>query len=107
MIRTPIWPETFAFYNRLLRQHGSSRLAVVVVSVDPERATLSPEPDLRGQGFELGWDPQGALAARLQAAALPTAVVLDRAGRIVLVLAGAVPGSTRSLEDSVRDALAE
>lgn len=103
----PTWSETFAFYNRLLRQHGSSRLAVVVVSVDPERATLSPEPDLRGQGFELGWDPQGALAARLQAAALPTAVVLDRAGRIVLVLAGAVPGSTRSLEDSVRDALAE
>lgn len=103
----PSWPETFALYNRLLRQHGPERLAVLVVAVDPERATLSPEPDVRVQGFELGWDPQGALAARLQAAALPTVIVLDRAGRIAFVRAGPTEGATRSLEDSVRDALTD
>jgi hypothetical protein len=59
--------------------------------MDSERATLSPEPGLRPRGFDLGWDPQGALAARLQAAALPTVVILDRRGRITFVQAGAPP----------------
>lgn len=102
----PGWPETFAFYNRLLREFGPDRLAVVVVSVDPERAALSPEPDVRAHGFELGWDPQGALGARLQAAALPTVIVLDRDGRIFFVQAGPAEGRARSLADSVRAALA-
>ena len=100
------WSESFAFYNRLLREYGPDRLAVVVVAVDPERAALSPEPDVRAHGFELGWDPQGALAARLQAAALPTVIVLDREGRISSAQAGPAPGAARSLADSVRAALA-
>lgn len=103
----PAWRETFSFYNRLVREHGPEHLAVFVVAVDPERAALSPEPDLRADGFELGWDPQGALAARLQAAALPTVVVLDRAGRIAFVQGGPAAGAARALEDSVRAALAE
>lgn len=103
----PAWRETFAFYNRLVREHGPARLAVFVVAIDPERAALSPEPDLRADGFELGWDPQGALAARLQAAALPTTVVLDQVGRIVHVQGGPDPGGTREVEEVVRAALAE
>lgn len=103
----PGWPETFAFYNRLLREVGPDRLAVIVVAVDPERAALSPEPDLRTHGFELGWDPQGALAARLQAAALPTVIVLDRDGRIAFVQSGPAEGAARSLTDSVRAAVAD
>lgn len=99
------WPEAFAFYTRLLQQHGPDRLAVVVVAMDNERAALSPEPGLRGQGFDLGWDPQGALAARLQVAALPTVVVLDRNGRVAFVQGGAPPGSTVAIEDGIRRAL--
>lgn len=103
---TRSWPETYPFYARLLREHGADRLAVIVVAMDNERAALSPEPGLRGPGFDLGWDPQGALAARLQAAALPTVVVLDREGRIAFVQADAPPGATQALEDGIRRALA-
>ncbi|MBL9099898.1 MAG: TlpA family protein disulfide reductase [Myxococcales bacterium] len=103
---TERWPETFAFYTRLLQQHGPDRLAVVVVAMDNERAALSPEPGLRGRGFDLGWDPQGALAARLQVAALPTVVVLDRQGRVAFVQGGAGAGSTVAIEDGIRRALA-
>lgn len=103
---TRSWPETYPFYARLLREHGPDRLAVIVVAMDNERAALSPEPGLRGPGFDLGWDPQGALAARLQAAALPTVVVLDREGRVAYVQADAPPGATRALEDGIRRALA-
>jgi hypothetical protein len=102
----PGWAATFAFYNDLLREHGADRLAVVVVAVDRDRGVLGPEPDLRVHGFELGWDPQGALAARLQAAALPTVLVLDRDGRIVHATGGPAPGSPGALTDAVRAALA-
>lgn len=100
------WAESFAFYNRLLQQHGPDKLAVVIVAMDSERATLSPEPGLRGRGFDLGWDPQGALAARLQVAALPTVVVLDRGGHISFVQGGSPPGATQAIEDGIRQALA-
>lgn len=99
------WPETYPFYARLLQQHGAERLAVVVVAMDSERATLSPEPGVRGPGFDLGWDPQGALAARLQVAALPTVVVLDREGRIAFVQGAAPAGATRSIEDAIARAV--
>ena len=99
------WPETFAFYSRLLQQHGPDRLAVVLVAMDNERAALSPEPGVRGRGFDLGWDPQGALAARLQVAALPTVVVLDRNGRVAFIQGGAPPGSTVAIEDGIKRAL--
>lgn len=103
---TRSWPETYPFYARLLHEYGADQLAVIVVAMDNERAALSPEPGLRGAGFDLGWDPQGALAARLQAAALPTVVVLDREGRIFFVQADAPPGATQALEDGIRRALA-
>jgi hypothetical protein len=99
------WSESFAFYNRLLQQHGPDKLAVVIIAMDSERATLSPEPGLRARGFDLGWDPQGALAARLQVAALPTVVVLDRGGHISFVQGGSPPGATQAIEDGIRQAV--
>jgi len=62
-------------YARLAETHGED-LAVVVVSLDRDGWQSPVAP------YVLGWDPEGALAARLQAAALPTVVVLDREGRI-------------------------
>ena len=102
---TDRWSETYPFYARLLQQHGPERLAVVVVAMDGERATLSPEPGVRGPGFDLGWDPQGALAARLQVAALPTVVVLDREGRITYVQGDVPRGEARAIEDAVARAI--
>lgn len=101
----PSWQASFTLYNDLLREHGAAHLAVVVVALDHDRSILSPEPDLRVHGFELGWDPQGALAARLQLAALPTALVLGRDGRIVHVAGGPAPEASRGLADAVRAAL--
>ncbi|MCA9717138.1 MAG: redoxin domain-containing protein [Myxococcales bacterium] len=97
------WPETYAFYNRLIEEHGPEQLAVVLVALDNERSSLSPEPGTRGPGFELAWDPQGALAARLQAAALPTVIVLDREGVMVHAQGGGPAGATEILEGRVRD----
>ncbi len=97
------WPETYAFYNRMITTYGPEQLAVVVVVLDNERSALSPEPGTRGPGFELGWDPQGAVAARVQAAALPTVIVLDREGALVHHQGGGPTGATATLEGRVRE----
>jgi hypothetical protein len=76
----PQWSRTPAVWLDLVARHPD--LAIVTVALDVEQTALrawetDPPP------FVLGWDPQGALAARLQAARLPTVVVLDRGGRLV------------------------
>lgn len=77
-------------YRALVERHGDA-VAVVCVALDPTVATLpaawvdDPPP------FVLGWDPQGALAARLRLRVLPTVVLLDAQGRIVAVHEGEPP----------------
>lgn len=76
---------------RALVERTGEGVEVVCVALDAEASALpsawvdDPPP------FVLGWDPQGALAARLQLRALPTVVLLDAAGKIVAVFEGEVP----------------
>ena len=93
------WRERYGLYNELLRAHDPENLAVVLVAMDNEREAITLEPEVRSPGFELGWDPQGAVAAQLQAAAVPTAIIIDREGRIAHIEASEVT------PQSIRDAL--
>ncbi len=76
---------------RALVERTGEGVVVVSVALDPDPAALpegwvdDPPP------FVLGWDPQGALAAKLGLEALPTVVLLDGEGRIVAVFEGAAP----------------
>ncbi|MGB1274959.1 MAG: TlpA family protein disulfide reductase [Nannocystaceae bacterium] len=88
------WQASYPLYNTLLDEFGD-QLAAVLVSVDPKREALSPEPVVRNPDFALGWDPQGALAAQLQLAAFPTILVLDRDGRIAHIQANNRPTATQ------------
>lgn len=81
------WDELHERYRKLLETHGEDDLGVITVSLDMEPAALSswerdPPP------FTLGWDPQGALAARLGVTRFPTVFVLDRKGALVVEVAG-------------------
>ena len=51
------------------------------IASDPEPVS-SRDPTA---AVQLGWDPQGAVSARLRIAKYPTVVVLDREGRIVAI----------------------
>ncbi len=84
------WRAGYGVYNELLHEHGD-HLAAILISVDPERDHLSPEPAVRAPAFTLGWDPQGAVAAQLQLATFPTLLILDRDGRIAHIETGARP----------------
>ncbi len=100
---TKSWAARYGFYNDLLREHGPAELAIVLVAMDSRREAITVEPELRSRGFELGWDPQGALAAQLQAAAVPTVIILDRAGRIAHIEAAEV--SPRQISDALSSTL--
>ena len=60
-----------------------TRASILVLS-DPEATAL----DEVMSPIALGWDPQGAVAARLSVARLPTIFVIDAQGSIVVVTPG-------------------
>jgi cytochrome oxidase Cu insertion factor (SCO1/SenC/PrrC family) len=77
--------DVLADYTRLVETHGE-RIVIVVVSLDRTGWDSSA-------AYVLGWDPDGALAAKLHAAALPTVLVLDREGRVAYQYGGSEAGA--------------
>jgi hypothetical protein len=82
-----------------LQADGDGRLAVVMVSLDADGWGGDVPP------FVLGWDPQGALAARLHAAGMPCVLLLDAGGRIVAQYSGARSPGHGQLVAAARAAL--
>lgn len=87
-----------ADYAALLAE-AAGRVEIVMVSLDAEGWTGDVPP------FVLGWDPQGALGARLHAASVPTVMLLDGQGRVVAQYAGARAPGHAALLETLRAAL--
>jgi hypothetical protein len=79
-----------ARWRALVEREGDA-VAVVCVALDAEATALPTSWVEDPPPFVLGWDPQAALAARMQLVVLPTVVLLDAGGVIVGVYEGAVP----------------
>lgn len=77
-------------WRALVEQRGDA-VAVVCVAMDADASALPASWTEDPPAFVLGWDPQGAVAARLQLRVLPTVVLLDAEGRIVGVHEGVLP----------------
>lgn len=77
-------------WRALVEQHADA-VAVVCVAMDADANALPASWIDDPPPFVLGWDPQGAIAARLQAQVLPTVVLLDAEGKIVGVHEGELP----------------
>lgn len=71
-------------WRALVEQRGDA-VTVVCVAMDADPNALPASWIDDPPPFVLGWDPQGAIAARLQLRVLPTVVLLDAQGRIVAV----------------------
>jgi hypothetical protein len=89
--------EAHRFYAELVATHPE--LAVLVVLEELDDSALVGLPG----GLTAGWDPAGALAAKLSVATLPTMFVLDRSGRITAI----VNGWDASVEAKLRAAVVE
>jgi len=100
------WDETHEHYDELLSKSGEEDLVVVVVSLDAERDRLASDWARHPHPFLVGWDPQGALAARLQVADVPTVFVIGRDGRIAHVCSGSDASDQSAITRQVRAAVA-
>ena len=98
------WTAMHRRYQDLLQAHGEDALSVITVALDMDAGDLAawerdPPP------FTLGWDPQGALAARLGVTSLPTVFVLDHEGGLVDELKGWSDDLETRLESAVGSVL--
>jgi hypothetical protein len=90
------WAELLAWLEQVQEADPAGRAAILVAS--------DPEPDaLDGvmSSVRLGWDPQGAVAARLSVARLPTVFLIDPQGQVQVVTPGFDPEHRASLESQL------
>ncbi|GEM_PF-2695015 len=90
------WEEAHAVFAELASTYPE--LEVIVVAAEPDDSALLSLPE----GLRPGWDPAGALAAKLSVATFPTIFVLDVQGQISTV----VNGWDDAVEAEVRDGVA-
>lgn len=74
--------KSFPWLNELAGKHPDD-LVVVGVNVDNERAAAMKFLEKYPASFPLVFDPQGKLAAEYKLEGMPSAVIVDRAGKIV------------------------
>ena len=83
----PGWDDNQQFFRSIVGDYGDA-LTVVTVAMDRDRSTLSRHWERDPLPFILGWDPQGALAAKLRVASLPAVVLVDAQGVVLATWAG-------------------
>lgn len=87
------WAELLAWLEAVQEADPAGR-ATILVAGDPEPDAL----DGVMSPVRMGWDPQGAVAARLSVARLPTVFLIDPQGQIQLVVPGFDAEHRASLE---------
>ncbi len=94
------WEEAVELFETLHREQGRELgLVLVAAGADPSALDGLIVP------WELGWDPQGALAARLEIAGLPTTFVVDARGQVVDVVRGMDPDARDRIREGLGRAL--
>ena len=73
--------KSFPWLNALAKKYPND-LVVVGVNVDNERAAAMKFLEKYPASFPLVFDPKGTLAAEYKLEGMPSAVVVDRSGRI-------------------------
>lgn len=93
--------DGLAFFSDLRSARTGAELEVVVVSVDP----VAPALDRWPVQIWPGWDPQGAVAARLRVRGFPTTFVIGRDGRLVEIVSRLDDEGRARIDDAVTKAL--
>jgi cytochrome c biogenesis protein CcmG/thiol:disulfide interchange protein DsbE len=74
--------KSFPWLNEMARTHKDD-LVVVGINVDNERAAAMKFLEKYPAEFPLVFDPEGKLAAEYKLEGMPSAVILDRNGKVV------------------------
>ncbi len=74
--------ESFPWLSNLAREYSSKQLVVIGVNVDQDRARAERFLNETPASFAILYDPRGELATTYKVAGMPSAVLIDREGRI-------------------------
>lgn len=94
-------------YQKLSAELGPQGFALVGISVDEDKAELAAFVERSKLTFTIGWDPKGAWPAAIGLATMPTALLIDRAGKVRFVHPGFLDEDADKIGAQIRAAVAE
>lgn len=98
--------KSFPWLNEMAKKHADD-LVVVGVNVDNERAAAMKFLEKYPAHFPLVFDPEGKVAAEYHLEGMPSAVILDRNGKVVHRHVGFREEKLAEYEKFITDAAAQ
>lgn len=99
--------ESFPWLDELVREYRSKDFVVIGVNVDKDRERAERFLNETPADFPIVFDPTGSLASVYKIAGMPSAVLIDRAGRIRFQHAGFSTKQKGFYEQQLQTLLAE
>lgn len=99
--------QSFPWMKAIENAYGHQGLSVVAIDLDHDRADAQRFLRIFQPNFPVIFDPAGALAQRFNVMAMPTSVLIDRAGKIRYEHAGFLLPQRAEYERQIRALLAQ
>jgi cytochrome c biogenesis protein CcmG/thiol:disulfide interchange protein DsbE len=99
--------ESFPWLDDLARHYGSKNLVVIGVNVDQDRTRAERFLDQVPAGFPIVYDPHGEIATAFKVTGMPSAVLIDRTGRVRFQHSGFSARKKGEYEDQLQALLDE
>ena len=75
--------QSMPWLSQLQRAHGEEGLQIVAISVDTDESAMRSRLGDIDPGIVVVFDPKGELAGQYDLEAMPTTVMIDRAGKVL------------------------
>jgi len=99
--------QSFPWMESLHDAYQAEGLSVVAVNVDSVHSDAERFLQSYHTGFDIRFDPKGALAERFKVEGMPTSVLIDRHGVVRYTHIGFRPLDQQTYEQQLRQLLAE
>ena len=99
--------QSFPWLDEVSREYAAKNLVVIGVNVDHDRDRAERFLTDTPAEFPIIYDPRGEIAAAFKVNGMPSAVLIDRSGRVRFQHTGFSPKSKEQYEDDLRKLLDE
>jgi thiol-disulfide isomerase/thioredoxin len=99
--------RSFPWLGRLAREYAGRYLIVIAVNVDQDRYLAEKFLNDTPASFPVVYDPHGEIATRFKVVGMPSAVLVDRTGRVRFQHSGFSEKKEDEYETHVQTLLAE
>ncbi len=97
--------RSFPWMGELQKRYGAAGLEVVAINVDTARGDADRFLAQTPAGFTVAYDPAGATPKAYAIKGMPSSVLIDPAGNVVLVHAGYNDAAALKIEAQLKQAL--